>query len=185
MESKEPSTAYIGENAGRYKVPYQNVKELIFANVKKDELVDAEHSARLQYRLLLMDAVIRAYVDFPQRKIFIIYNPEGADSKLKKASRQELVAFLAGQGVHVSENEVQENDLDYYSSIYAPQYNPPSVREHPPYGYTPEEWKKMKVDYEKRRLIWDEKNREKFRAWQLSYLKRHPELSAELGKSPE
>jgi hypothetical protein len=185
MESKEASTPYTGENAGRYKVPYQSVKELIFANVKKEELVDAEHSARLQYRLLLLDAVIRAYVDFSLRKIFIIYNPSEAESKLEKTSRQELVAFLAEQGVHVSNDEIQENDLDYYSGIYAPQYNPPSVREHPPYGYTTEEWKKMKVDYEKRRSIWDAKNRDKFHVWQRSYAKRHPELAAELGIPPE
>ena len=36
-----------------YRVPYKMIKEVVFSNLDQTELQDFEHSARLQYRLLL------------------------------------------------------------------------------------------------------------------------------------
>jgi hypothetical protein len=179
MADENKTAGYVDEDGAKYRVPYRNVRELTFKNIKQAELVDAEHSARLQYRLLLMDAVIRAGVDFSTKKITVTYNP--TDNGMKHISKNEIVAFLEGQGIHVPESDVEEKEFDYYTEIYLMQYNAPSVRAHPPYGYTSEEWKRMKSDYEKKRSLWAEKNRSKFLEWQKEYLLKHPELSKELG----
>ena len=64
--------------------------------------------------------------------------------------------------------------------MYLAQFNPPSVREAQPYGYTSAEWQKMKKEYQRKKAEWDVKNREKFHEWQAEYLKGHPDLAAEL-----
>ena len=171
----------MGNADGRQaRVPFQTVKEMVLSNIKKEELMDFEHAARLQYRLMLKDSVIRANVEFVRRKIVIMYNPEDADNRMEKTSRKELVAFLAKEGVHVSQSDIEEKDLDYYNDVYLAQYNPPSVREHQPYGYTPVEWKRMKNDYTRKKAQWDKNNKEKFHEWQRKYLQDHPDFAAEL-----
>ena len=67
--------AYVTEEGKQYRVPYRMIKRLMFSNVKKEELQDIQHSARLQYRLMLMDPVIKANVNFTKRVITILYNP--------------------------------------------------------------------------------------------------------------
>jgi len=176
-ESKR-SGEYVEENGSRYQIPYQTVKELVFKNLKKEELKDIEHAGRLQYRLLLLDPVLKANVDFATRRIRITYNPSEAQNKKAKMSKEEIVELLAKEGISISQQDTETRDLDYYAEVYLPQYNPPSVREHPPYGYTPQEWSRMKADYEKKKAEYNKKSIEKFRAWREKYLAEHPELKA-------
>ncbi len=172
---------YVEENGVKFRVPYKTVKEVTFVNIRKDELIDAEHSARLQYRIMLLEAVLFAKVEFVARKIKITYNPLEAESRKAKMSLQQIVDFLAKEGVYVSTEGMQERDVDYYNEIYKYQFNPPSIREHAPYGYTMEEWKKMKPEYEAGKNAYEKKKLEKFHAWQHEYLIQHPELAAQLG----
>ena len=83
-------------------IPYQKVNEVVFSGISGEELIDPEHSARLQYRLLVKEEVIKANVDFIQRKIFITYNPTSATNRMAKTTLQELADFIASEGVHVS-----------------------------------------------------------------------------------
>lgn len=161
-------------------IPYQKVNEVVFSGISGEELIDPEHSARLQYRLLVKEEVIKANVDFIQRKIFITYNPTSATNRMAKTTLQELADFIASEGVHVSSKDTKETELDYYNDVYLAQFNPPSVREAQPYGYTSAEWQKMKKEYQRKKAEWDVKNREKFHEWQAEYLKGHPDLAAEL-----
>ncbi len=172
---------YVEENGVKFRVPYKMVKEVTFTNLKKEELIDTEHSARLQYRLMLLDAVLFAKVEFVARKIKITYNPLEAESRKTKIGLQQIIDYLAKEGVHTSAQEMQERDIDYYNEIYKYQFSPPSIREHAPYGYTLEEWKKMKPEYEASKEIYEKEKLEKFHAWQHDYLIQHPELAAELG----
>ena len=176
MESNE----YVVDEGVSYRVPYQKVMEVTFSNLKKEELVDLEHAARLQYRLLLQDAIIRAEVDFASRKISVTYNPKEATNSKAKIGREEVLELLKKEGVSVSQENLEEKGLDYYKDIYTYQYNPPSVREHQPYGYSPEEWRKMKNDYTRKQAQWEKNNKGKFAEWQSKYLLEHPELAAEL-----
>lgn len=172
---------YVEENGVKFRVPYKMVKEVVFSNISKQELIDTEHAARLQYRLMLLEAVLFAKVEFVARKIKITYNPEGAANRKDKMSLQQIVDFLAKEGVHINPQEMQQNDVDYYKDIYSRHFNPQIIREHPPYGYTLEEWRKMKTEYERRKVVMEKKNADKFHAWQQDYLRKHPELAAELG----
>ncbi len=99
---------------------------------------------------------------------------------MAKTTLQELADFIASEGVHVSSKDTKETELDYYNDVYLAQFNPPSVREAQPYGYTSAEWQKMKKEYQRKKAEWDVKNREKFHEWQAEYLKGHPDLAAEL-----
>ena len=132
----------ITEDGKEYRVPYRVVKEIVFRGVSKEEMVDIEHAARLQYRLMLMDAVLRAKVEFNHGIITIVYNNPEAENRKEKISKDDLISFLAKEGVHVSAGE--ERDFDYYKEMYSYQFNPPVIRERPPYGYSQEEWKRMK-----------------------------------------
>lgn len=172
---------YVDEKGVRLRIPYKNVKQVSFSNLKKEELIDAEHAARLQYRLMLLEAVLFAKVEFAERRITITYNPPEAQSRKEKMSLQQIVDFLAKENVRVDAQQMQEKDVDYYNEIYKYQYSPKSVREHPPYGYTLEEWGKMKADYEAKKAVYWKEDLEKFHAWQQNYLREHPELAAELG----
>jgi hypothetical protein len=144
---------FIIEDGKKYRLPYTIIKKVTFKNLSQAELKDIPYSARLQYRLLLFDAVIKAKVDFHKRFIRIIYNhPEAANIK-EKISREKLIEFLAGEGVHVSESpeNMEEVDYDYQKELYNYAYFPPSIREAPPYGWTKEEWKKHKEEEEKKK----------------------------------
>jgi hypothetical protein len=142
---------FIEENGIKFRMPYTIIKKLTFKNLDQNELIDIPHVARLQYRLLLFDAVVKAKVDYHKRFVRIIYNPPNADNIKEKISRAKLIEFLAGEGVHVSElpENVEEVDYDYQKELYDYAYFSPSIREAPPYGWTREEWKKEKERKEK------------------------------------
>lgn len=146
-EKKGSGESYFIEEEGRkYRMPYKIVKKLTFKNLDQKELIDIPHVARLQYRLLLFDAIIKAKVDFHKKFIRIIYNNPEADNIREKISRAKLIEFLAGEGVHVSEapENMEEVDYDYKKELYDYAYFSPSIREAPPYGWTREEWAKEK-----------------------------------------
>ncbi|MFI5412273.1 MAG: hypothetical protein ACHQX1_00065 [Candidatus Micrarchaeales archaeon] len=145
-ETSKGESYFIQENGKNFRMPYKMVKQVIFKNLDQKELIDIPHVARLQYRLLLFDAVIKAKVDYHKRFIRIIYNNEGADNIKEKISRQKLIEFLASEGVHVSEapENMEETDYDYKKELYDYAYFSPSIREAPPYGWTREEWKREK-----------------------------------------
>lgn len=168
------------EDGKVYRVPYKTVKEVVFTNVSKDDLIDIEHCARVQYRLLLQESVLRAKIEFVWRRITITYNPAGADNGKEKISLQGLIDFLAGEGIRVDQNSLQERDCDYYKEIFHYQFNPPSIRERPPYSYSPEQWKSMKETWEKRRDEGDQEKRRKFMEWQDDYAKSHTDFVGDL-----
>lgn len=167
---------YVTEGGKQYRMPYRMVRKATFSNIKKSELVDIPHSTRLQYRLMLLGAVIKAVVDFADEKITIIYNPDGADNASDKTTLGELVAALSKEGVRANPGNTADADYDYYSELYSNSHNPQSIRESPPYGYTNEEWAKMKAKWEKKAVEDEAKKREKFKRWQESYLKSNPGL---------
>ena len=68
----------VTENGKSYRIPYKMVREMIITNVDKQELKDIPHSARIQYRLLLLDAILKAKIEFIRGKVTITYNPTGA-----------------------------------------------------------------------------------------------------------
>jgi hypothetical protein len=137
---------FIEENGIKFRMPYTIIKKVTFTNLDQNELIDIPHVARLQYRLLLFDAIIKAKVDYHKKFIRIIYNPPHADNIKEKISRAKLIEFLASEGVHVSEAQgnMEEVDYDYQKELYDYAYFSPSIREAPPYGWTREEWKKEK-----------------------------------------
>src|SRR5580700_4433856 len=118
-KSNSEYNAYVVEDGKQYRVPYKIIKKATFTNVKKEELIDIPHAARLQYRLMLMDPVIKATVDYVKCKISILYNPREADNIREKISLEELTEFLSKQGVNVSavqgDNTIIE-DYDYYKN---------------------------------------------------------------------
>ncbi|MDE1860508.1 MAG: hypothetical protein KGH72_02205 [Candidatus Micrarchaeota archaeon] len=168
-------------NGKTYRVPYKLIKEVTFTKLNQAELRDIEHSARLQYRLLLMDPVLRAKVEFIRGKITIIYNPVGADNRKEKISMRDLIDFLAKEGVYVDSNSMSERDVDYVEEIFKTQFDPASIREHPPYSYSLAEWKKMKPKYEKEKAEFDKAKLDKFHEWQGKYISSYPEIAGELG----
>ncbi len=172
-------------NGKMYRVPYKMVKEVIFTNVNKDQLKDIEHSARLQYRLLLLDSVIKAKIEFISGKIIITYNPKESPNRKEKTSQQELVAFLAKEGVNIDQSSISEREVDYFEEIYKPQFEPATIREHAPYGYSKEEWKKIKPDWEKSLADGKVRKRNEFLSFQENYLETHPELAKEYGYVPK
>lgn len=162
-----------------YRVPYKIIKEIEFSDVSKDQLIDMEHAARLQYRLMLQESVIRAKVEFVKRKITIVYNPIGAENNKPKSTKEDLISFMEGEGVKVDINKMNERDFDYFKEMYTYQFNPPSIRERPPYGYTMDEWRKMRDEYNKKAAEGREKSYQKFKEWQDSYASMHPNVLGE------
>lgn len=185
IEANEDFNDMITENGKTFRVPYRMVKEVVFKNVKKEEMKDMEHSARLQYRLLLMDPVLKAKVEFNRQRITIVYNPVGADNRKEKISERELIEFIAKEGVHVERGSMEERDVDYYNEIYRYQFEPDSIREHPPYGYTREQWRQMKPSWEKMRDAAESAKIEKFHEWQEGFIEKHPEMHKEYGFVPK
>jgi hypothetical protein len=171
------SKEYINdENGVRVRMPYRIVKRVLFSGVKKEELKDQPHAARLQYRLMLLEPVIKAYVNYVKGQIIVIYNPVGADNIKDKMSLQELVDFLAKEGVHVDINSAKEEDFDYTKEFYSYAFNPARIREHPPYGYTMEEWKKRKAAFEKELQEQKVSKWQKFKEWQQKYKQEHKDI---------
>ncbi len=172
---------YIEENGNLFRVPYRIVARATFHNVGKSDFIDMEHAARLQYRLMLNDAILKARVHYAKGSIIVIYNPKSADNMKEKISLEEIVEFLNKEGVHVTASDAVNEDYDYYKDFYSYAFNSPSIREHAPYGYTIEEWRKMKPGWEKKKKEYKAKGEAKFAAWQTEYLGEHPELAKELG----
>ncbi|MDE1768348.1 MAG: hypothetical protein KGH64_06410 [Candidatus Micrarchaeota archaeon] len=168
-----------------YRVPYKMVKEMVVTNLSKQELIDIEHTARLQYRLLLIDSILKAKIEFIHGKMIIIYNPKESPNRKDKISTDEIIQFLAKEGVHVDRSMIAERDVDYFEEIYKPQFEPATIREHAPYGYTLEEWRKIKPEWIKQMQKSKTEKWDKFRAFQDSYLEQHPELWSEYGFAPK
>lgn len=169
--------SYIDEDGRKYHVPYGIVKRAVFSNLKKEELIDIPHAARLQYRLMLLDPVIKAKVDFTKQRIIVVYNPRTANNIKEKISQDELVGILAKEGIHTDPAHTEEADYDYYKDFYSYTYNPQRIRERPPYGYSPEEWGGMKGEYENKMQKLEVEKRQKFKEWQDSYLEANPEIA--------
>ncbi len=173
---------YVEENGERFYMPYHMVKEVLFADISKEDLGDSEHAARLQYRLMLQEAVLFAKVEFVARRIKITYNPESAtDNRKAKTTMEKLIEFLADEGVRVNTKSVAERDVDYYNEIYRYHFNPQVIREHPPWGYTLDEWKGMKAGYEAKKATYEEQKLNNFHEFQNEYLGEHPELAEQIG----
>jgi len=162
-----------------FRIPYKIIQEVTWSNVKKEEMKSLEYAGRLQYRLMLLEPVIRAKVEFTKQKITIIYNPKTSHNRKEKISLEELMEFLGKEGVHVQSNPKEERDFDYVNEMYKYQFDPPSIRERPPYGYTMEEWKKMKKEYGVKLEEGKQKGREKFAAWQQNYAEKYPNVLAD------
>ena len=149
QRDEQKEMAWVEEEGKLYRMPYKMIKEVKFTDLDKNELKDIPHAARLQYRLLLMDSVLKAKVAFHKGYIWILYNPVGADNTKEKISHEQLVQFLANEGVHVKPEAIQGRDYDYYKEYYKYTYFSPSIREAPPYGWTREQWKAEKERKEK------------------------------------
>lgn len=159
-----------------FRIPYKIIKEAVWSNVSKEEMVSMEHAARIQYRLMLLEPIIRAKIEFMKQKITIVYNPTEAVNRKEKISMHELIKFMATEGVHLDHNKAEIRDFDYYNEMYKYQFDPPTVRERPPYGYTMDEWKKMKGEYTTKIAESKVTSEDKFKNWQDSYAGQHPEV---------
>ena len=162
------------------RMPYRKIKMVTFANINKEELKDVSHAARLQYRLLLLDAVIKAWVNYAKGQIKIIYNPVGADNIREKISLEDLISFLDHEGVHIDRNNMKERDFDYVEEFYSYAFSPKVIREHPPYGMSNEEWKARKAKLEEEAKEAREKKLKEFREWQEKYKEEHKDILADM-----
>ncbi len=166
----------VDEHGNKFRVPYRMVKIVTFSNVKPvGEFRDQPHAARLQYRLMEKDAILKARVNFIKKTITLIYNPLEANNLKEKIDVKGIVDFLKSQNLEIDESMADDKDFDYIKDFYSYAFNPPSIREHPPYGYTHDEWQKMKAEYEKNRKKGEKEKWEKFLLWQKEYEKLHPE----------
>ncbi|MGC8479369.1 MAG: hypothetical protein ACP5M9_01735 [Candidatus Micrarchaeia archaeon] len=179
LKNSDVYDEYVTIDGKQFRIPYKMVKEVTFSDVKKEELISIENSGRLQYRFMLLEPVLRAKVEFTKGKITVVYNPLTARNRKEKMSREDIIAFLAKEGVNVSNCPVSERDFDYFVEMYSYQFDPPSIRERPPYGYTAAEWQLMKDDYNKKMNIAKQKTRSKFEEWQNSYAEEHPDVLGE------
>jgi hypothetical protein len=179
QQEKESSFNYrIIEDGESYTVPYRTIKQVTFTDLKKEELIDIPHAARLQYRLMLLDPVIKARIDFTKLRMIVIYNPREADNMREKMSLEELKDFLSKQGVNVSEEHTILEDYDYKRQLYDYAYNPPSIRERAPYGYTKEEWNgKMKAEWQEKMKKGEVEKQEKYKKFREGYLAEYPEMA--------
>ena len=74
--------------------------------------MDTPHSARLQYRLMLLEAVIKASVDFANAKITVVYNPNNANNTNDK-TLSELRGALSKEGVQTDPSNTIDTNYDY------------------------------------------------------------------------
>ncbi len=157
------------DQGNRYRMPYRMIKEVVFSGVDQKGMVDPQHAARLQYRLSIMDPIIKASVNFAKSRITIIYNPKGAKNRREQISQQELIEVLAKEGVTIDPARISERDYDYVKEFYSYAYFSPKIREHPPYGYTKEEWERMKGSWDEKMQRMSEEKLVKFHEWQKEY----------------
>ena len=125
LDAASLENQYIEENGNKFRVPYRIVRQAVFSKVKQAELKDLEHAARLQYRLMLNDAVLKARVHYARGTITIIYNPPNANNLREKISLEGLKELLAKEGVHVDSASTVDADYDYYKNFYSYAFNPP------------------------------------------------------------
>lgn len=170
--------SYVIEDGRKYRMPYTAVRKATFSNLSRTELVDVPHSARLQYRLMLLAAVIKAVVDFDNAQITIIYNPSNADNASEKTTFDGLVKMLSKEGVHAGKSDT--GDYDYYKEFYTSSHNPETIKESPPYGYTANEWSAMKSRWQKKMAESAARKMEKFRRWQEAYLNSKPNITQKI-----
>ena len=176
----DDSKMYIEEDGHKYRLPYKMIKKVEFYNVKQEDMIDHPHAARLQYRLMLLDPVIKAFVEYTREKITVIYNPSTAENIREKMSLEELIKFLEKEGVHIDRSTMVESDYDYHKEFYNYAFNPKVIREHPPYGYTKEQWKKMKPEWEKKMEEYKIKKFQNHKNFQKAYEEQHPEVYGNL-----
>jgi len=163
----------IEELGKKYHVPYRIVKEAVIA-VKRVDLGDQGRAAMLQHKLMTDDAIIKASANYITGKITVVYNPKGAKNLRPKTDLDAIVAKLQAEGVEPL--SVEQHDYDYYREFYSYAFNPPKIRDRPPYGYDAEKWKKVREDYEREREKHEEEKRRKFKEWQQEYYKRHRDV---------
>ncbi|MGC8648655.1 MAG: hypothetical protein ACP5UN_00305 [Candidatus Micrarchaeia archaeon] len=142
LNENEASLQYVEEDGKKYRMPYKLIKKIKFNNLDPKELIDIAHCARLQYRLLNFDAIIKAKIEFVKKSIDIIYNPPDADNKKAKMSKEDIIKFLNQQGIHPKPENIEERDFDYYKEFYSKAYFPESIRHAIPYGWKKEEYEK-------------------------------------------
>lgn len=180
-EEYDTSKDYIAEADGKkYHVPYRMIKEVTFGNISHQDMVSMEYAARLQYRIMLLEPVIKARVEYVKNRIVVIYNPVGADNMKDKMSLDELIAFFEKEGIHVDRKAIVERDYDYYKEFYTYSHNPERIRERPPYGYTLDEWKKIKPEWTKKMAEAEVDKQKKQIEWQNEYAAQYPDV---FGKS--
>jgi hypothetical protein len=177
IDEKELMKSWVEIDGQAYRVPYKIIKKVIFSDVKKEDMIDAEHAARLQYRLMLQDPIIKATVNFLHSRITVIYNPKTADNLREKINQEEIIDFLAKEGVYVDKAKIKEEDYDYYKELYSYAFNPKSIREHAPYGWTLKKWREMKPEWEQKQKDGEKAKMAKFHAWQDQYIQTQKEIN--------
>jgi hypothetical protein len=170
VDEKELEREWVTIDGERYRLPYKMIKRVIFTDIRKEDFIDQEHAARLQYRLMLQDPVIKAVVDYHRSKITVIYNPKEADNHKEKMDVDEIIGFLKSEGVHVHKNKMDLEDYDYYANFYSYGHNPRRIREHAPYGWTLQKWREMKPEWEAKMNAVEKEKLEKFHSWQEQYM---------------
>ncbi|MGC8567804.1 MAG: hypothetical protein ACP5RP_00895 [Candidatus Micrarchaeia archaeon] len=162
------------DNGTECMVPYHIIKEAVISGISSEELKDRYYAARLQYRLMLLNPVIKATVNFAKLEIKIIYNSTESKNKMDKMSLDELIEFLNAQGIHVDKERVEDKDFDYFE-YYKYEYNPKEVRSVRPYGVSAEEWEKRKPAYIEKVKKSRKEKFAKFKEWQKSYTEANKE----------
>ncbi len=173
----------VEENGKKYVVPYRTIKRVMFSNISQKELIDIPHAARLQYRLMLLEPVIKATVNYVKGTILVTYNNVGSGNLKEKMSREELIEFLGTQNIHIDPAAVEEQDYDYYNAFFRYTFNPQRVRETAPYGIKTEEWRKIRPEYEAKTEDAFKKKMGEFHEWQDSYAVEHPDILNEYVKA--
>ncbi|MGI0141989.1 MAG: hypothetical protein ACREBF_05085 [Candidatus Micrarchaeales archaeon] len=169
LEDEELEKQYILIDGTKFRIPYRIIKKVTFSAVKQEEMRDMDHAARIQYRLMLNDAILKATVNFVKCTINVVYNQKESDNLKEKISKEEIIQMLEKEGVHIDPNQVSERDYDYVKEFYTYAFNPARIREHPPYGYTMAQWRQMKPAWEAKQGEYDQKKKEDFKKWQEQY----------------
>ncbi len=175
--AEEGTDIYVTENGDRFRIPYRMIKRVTFNDLIKSDLVDLPHAARLQYRLMLLEPILKASVDFTRLKITIIYNPDTSDNRKEKISLDQIREVLTKEGITTDQAHTVNEDYDYYKNFYNYAYNPAAVRETAPYGFTMEQWRKLKPEWEMKVKRGEVSKQEKFKAFQEEYLEENPEMA--------
>ncbi|MGC8709997.1 MAG: hypothetical protein ACP5RF_00045 [Candidatus Micrarchaeia archaeon] len=115
-------------------IPYKKIVHAVIS-VDKKGLVDVPHAARLQYRLLLNDAIIKAKVSFAKGSIELYYNKKGAENELPKISLDGIIALLKENGVEPKENGIKEEEVEYKDTLYNYAFEPKEIKKAKPYGW--------------------------------------------------